>query len=131
MKRIVTGTLFGTLVIGLVAAAADAPAPKSGTTATAPAPAATAASINLALLPEDPGRALVIRTCVVCHPVELVVNKKRTIETWDRLISKMVDYGAKADDDQQVAILTYFAKYFEGTDTSIGAPALGAAEPPR
>jgi hypothetical protein len=117
MKRMVTCTLLGTLLIGLVAAAADTPAPNPAGTAPA------AASINLPLLPEDPGRALVVRACVVCHPAELVVGKKRTIETWDRLISKMVDYGAKADDDQQVAILTYFAKYFEGTDTSIGAPA--------
>jgi len=125
MNRFIVGALCGTLSVGLAASAADAPAPKP--VATAP----DAASINMALLPEDPGRALVIRTCVVCHPVELVVSKKRTIETWDRLISKMVDYGAKADDDQQVAILTYFAKFFEGTDTSIGAPAPGNAESPR
>ena len=125
MNRFIVGALCGTLAVGLAASAADAPAPKP--VATAP----DAASINMALLPEDPGRALVIRTCVVCHPVELVVSKKRTIETWDRLISKMVDYGAKADDDQQVAILTYFAKFFEGTDTSIGAPAPGNAESPR
>lgn len=78
---------------------------------------------NTSLLPEDKSRALVIRTCAVCHPPELLVTKKRTIETWDRLISKMIDYGARADDDQQVEILTYFATYFLGTDTSIGAPA--------
>jgi cytochrome c5 len=118
MRRVISYGALPALAIGLLASAADNPA-----AAPAPSTAPNAGSINMALLPADPGRALVIRTCVVCHPVELVVSKKRTIETWDRLISKMVDYGAKADDDQQIAILTYFAKYFEGTDTSIGAPA--------
>ncbi len=110
------------LAAGLVAAA-DAPA----SSATAPASVAG----NTALLPEDPARALVIRTCAVCHPVELLVSKKRTIETWDKLIGKMVDYGARADDDQQVAILTYFATHFLGTDTSVGVPVPAKAEAPR
>jgi cytochrome c5 len=133
MKCIVAGMCIGALAVSLVSAAADAPAQQ---TAPAPAPAAPATSAaaalgNTALLPEDPTRTLVIRTCVVCHPAELVVGKKRTVETWDRLISKMVDYGARADDDQQIALLTYFAKYFLGTDTSVGAPPPATAESPR
>jgi cytochrome c5 len=119
MMRVVISAALGALGAGLLASAADAPMPVP---APAPAPAPDSGSISTALLPADPARALVIRTCVVCHPAELVIAKKRTIETWDRLISKMVDYGARADDDQQVEILTYFASYFLGTDTSIGAP---------
>jgi hypothetical protein len=122
MKRVVISAALAALGAGLLASAADAPEPVR-------APVTNPGSISTALLPADPARALVIRTCVVCHPAELVIAKKRTVETWDRLISKMVDYGARADDDQQVEILTYFASYFLGTDTSIGAPAPVKAEP--
>jgi hypothetical protein len=73
------------------------------------------ASISFTLLPDAEQRNLVVKTCLVCHPVELVVSQKRTIEAWDKLIGKMVDYGAKADDDQQIEILTYFATHFVAT----------------
>jgi hypothetical protein len=131
MWQIKSGLVSTLRACRLAASAADAPATAKTPTATpaSPAPGTTpgappsAASISTTLLPEDKSRALVIRTCAVCHPPELLASKARTVETWDRLISKMVDYGARADDDQQIEILTYFATYFLGTDTSIGAPA--------
>lgn len=115
--------LIATAATLVVEAAAPAPAANDAAASRAPDPAA----ISTSVLPEDSTRRLVIKTCVVCHPAELLISKRRTPETWDRVINKMVDYGARADDEQQEQILAYFIRYFEGTDTSIGAP---VAKPP-
>jgi cytochrome c5 len=78
------------------------------------------ATISVAVLPAGDQRSLVVRTCAVCHAIELVVLRKRTADEWDRQIAKMVGYGAKASDEEQEQIFQYLVTHFR-TDTSATA----------
>jgi hypothetical protein len=75
-----------------------------------------------ALLPEGPYRALVLRTCAVCHSIDLVVAQRRTQDQWDQLIGVMVDRGARATEDEQSQILQYLVQNFGRADTAPPAP---------
>jgi mono/diheme cytochrome c family protein len=86
------------------------------TASAAPPDAATSA------LPEGPYRALVLRTCALCHSIDLVVAQRRTEEQWDQLIGVMVDRGARATDDEQAQILEYLVKNFGRIDAAAPAP---------
>jgi len=120
LRRVCLAALAAALAAGALPAADAPPAPTPAPTPGSPPPPS---SISTTLLPEDPARALVIRTCVVCHPAELLASKKRTADTWGTIITKMVDYGARASEDQQDQIYAYLTTYLLGTDTSTGAAA--------
>jgi cytochrome c5 len=92
------------LVWSLPSLAEDAP--------TAPDPA----SISTRVLPEGKDRSLVVRTCAVCHAIEVVVAQRRTEDQWDEVIAKMVDRGAIATEEEQLQILDYLARYFATTN---------------
>jgi hypothetical protein len=64
------------------------------------------------ILPAGDHRDLVVRTCAVCHPADLVVAKRRTEQDWDDIIARMVERGAVATEDEQILILDYFVKHF-------------------
>ncbi len=85
-------------------------------------PAPDPATISTQVLPAGDNRNLVVRTCAVCHPIDLVVARPRTQDEWDMLISRMVDHGAKATDDEQQLIFEYLVTHF-GKAASGAAPA--------
>jgi hypothetical protein len=64
------------------------------------------------VLPEGANREVVVRVCAMCHPIELVVAKPRSIDDWDMTIARMVDRGATITDAEQLQILAYLAKHF-------------------
>jgi hypothetical protein len=74
------------------------------------------------VLPQGAYRALVLRTCAVCHSIDLVVAQRRSQEQWDQLIGVMVDRGAQATDDEQVQILEYLVENFGRTDAATPVP---------
>lgn len=63
-------------------------------------------------LPEDANRQLVLRACAVCHPIELVVQRKRPVEDWERQVARMVGFGAVATEAEQDRILDYLERWF-------------------
>jgi len=70
------------------------------------------ATVSFEVLPAGKDRNLVIRSCAVCHPIELVVAKKRTDEDWEKQMARMVDFGAKAYEAEQDRILDYLEGWF-------------------
>lgn len=70
------------------------------------------AAVSFELLPAGKDRNLVIQACAVCHPIELVVAKKRTDEDWEKQVARMVGFGAKAGDAEQDRILDYLEGWF-------------------
>jgi hypothetical protein len=97
------------LVLGAAAAISGTPSPPLGA---APDPE----SIDLKTLPAGNHRAVVIRTCAVCHPIDIVVQKRRTQDEWDTLIARMVDHGAHATDEEQDQIFEYLVRNFGPAD---------------
>jgi cytochrome c5 len=116
--------LIACMAHATAAAAAGATADTAAATAAAPEPT----SVSGSLLPEDPSRAVVIRTCGVCHPLELVVAQRRTQDQWDELIGRMMDRGAQASDQEQLQILEYLLKYFGRADSATPQPPPPAGE---
>lgn len=76
--------------------------------AASPGPANTGFDV----LPAGKDRELVLRSCAVCHPIELVVARRRTDADWEKQMSRMMDFGAKATDDEQDRILDYLEGWF-------------------
>lgn len=107
--------LASTLLLAVSSAiCATPPAPSQ------PAPDAT--DIDLKTLPAGSYRDVVIRTCAVCHPIDIVVQKRRTQDEWDALIARMIDHGARATEAEQDQIFDYLVRHF-------GQPAAGSESP--
>lgn len=68
--------------------------------------------VSFEVLPAGKDRNLVIQTCAVCHPIELVVAKRRTDADWERQMTRMIDFGAKAGEAEQDRILDYLEGWF-------------------
>jgi cytochrome c5 len=96
--------------------AADKPLADVVAASAAPLPPPDPATISTSILPPGEQRSLVVRTCAVCHAMELVVLRRRSADEWDAQIAKMVGYGAKASDAEQEQIFQYLVKNFR-TDT--------------
>jgi len=74
------------------------------------------------MLPPGPNRALVIRTCTVCHSAATIAAARLTHADWERTIARMVALGAAATPKQQMLILDYLKRNFERQLGAAGAP---------
>lgn len=70
------------------------------------------APLKPVMLPDDSNKPLLLRACAVCHPIELVVQRKRPIGEWERQVARMVGFGAVASDAEQDRILDYLERWF-------------------
>lgn len=78
-------------------------------------------------LPEGPGKATVQKICSGCHPPEIVMGRHETKETWEQIVSSMVDKGANGTDDEFNTIIDYLAVNFpKKTDSKPPGKASGA-----
>jgi len=64
------------------------------------------------VLPAGENRELVVRTCAVCHPMEIVVAKRLTKNEWSSTMQRMMERGAVASPEEQAHILDYLNKNF-------------------
>jgi catechol 2,3-dioxygenase-like lactoylglutathione lyase family enzyme len=64
------------------------------------------------ILPAGDNRQLVVRACVVCHPVQTVVVAKHTPAEWDVIMQRMMTRGTVATPDEQKLILAYLNGHF-------------------
>lgn len=68
-------------------------------------------------LPEDVGKALILRACTGCHTLEGVpaYQKYWGFERWLPMVENMVEHGAKLDDEEKITVARYLGKHY-GTD---------------
>jgi competence protein ComEA len=80
------------------------------------APVALAASTVSAArkLPDDAGRAELMKVCGACHQAERSAAVRLTREGWEDVIGDMIQRGAKGSDEEFKAVLEYLAKHFLG-----------------
>lgn len=64
------------------------------------------------VLPEAPGKELVVRACTGCHQAPMIVAKHHTADEWDELIGKMVDRGATLTEAEQDQVFQYLVANF-------------------
>jgi cytochrome c5 len=73
--------------------------------AATPAKAATAAV-------EATGKTLLEARCSVCHDLERVYKKKDDAEGWDKTVDRMRKKGARLDDAERAAVVSYLAENY-------------------
>jgi hypothetical protein len=64
------------------------------------------------LLPDGPGRDVVVRVCTACHDATQFAYARYTPDEWDNEVTKMQSAGAEMTAEDQVAITAYLAKTF-------------------
>ena len=64
------------------------------------------------LLPDSPGKDVVVRVCTSCHEAAEITYKRRTSQDWDYMIGKMIDGGAELTAAEQDTVHTYLVKNF-------------------
>ena len=65
-------------------------------------------------LPDDEGKALVLRACTGCHTLEGVpaFRKYWGYRHWLPMVETMIDHGARLDDEEKVAVTRYLARHY-------------------
>jgi competence protein ComEA len=71
---------------------------------------------GFAQLPEGAGKAETVRLCGTCHDVNKAVSLQQNEAGWGATLLKMVDFGAKIDSAEMVAIVTYLAKSYPAAE---------------
>ena len=64
------------------------------------------------VLPEAPGKALVVKACTSCHQAPQIVTKRYTADEWDELLAKMVARGAPLTESEQDQVFDYLIAQF-------------------
>jgi len=81
------------------------------------------------VLPDGPGKDVVVRVCTGCHEAAQIAEKPRTPEDWEYVIGKMIDGGAELTAPEQDAVYAYLVKAFPKAPAA-AAPAPTAPAPP-
>ena len=78
------------------------------------------AQSNEQLLPAGPERDKMVKLCVGCHEIDLVVARRHTREEWDGVVQDMIARGSKGTE----AELAFVAEYLS---THLGKVAINTA----
>jgi hypothetical protein len=71
--------------------------------------AAALAAADNTVLPNRPGRKLVVQVCTKCHPAETFAGLRMTRKEWKHEVEGMIARGAKANRAQARRIVDYLA----------------------
>ncbi|MFC3443728.1 c-type cytochrome [Sphingobium rhizovicinum] len=62
-----------------------------------------------ATLPDAPGKAQVMESCMQCHGADVILARPRSPDEWSQTVSQMIGYGATLTDDQYQTIVAYLS----------------------
>lgn len=68
--------------------------------------------IQLPILPEGAGRAVVDRACLSCHSGDMLQQQRLTEKQWTATVTKMIGWGAALGDEEKAQVITYLAQHF-------------------
>jgi cytochrome c5 len=69
--------------------------------------------------PEQPagtsldGKAILERTCTVCHDLTRVTTKAKTFEEWQSTVTRMIGNGAVLSSDEEKLLVQYLADTYK------------------
>jgi hypothetical protein len=84
--------------------------------------AAALAAAGSSVLPDKPGRKLVVQVCTKCHPAETFAGLRLSRKEWRHEVDGMIARGAKANKVQARRIVDYLA-------ANLGKPARSEPRP--
>jgi cytochrome c5 len=65
-------------------------------------------------LPDGPGKAILLNICTQCHTLSRVKLRRGDRQSWDDLLSHMLNEGAPLSDEDYPVLLNYLARNFRG-----------------
>ena len=68
-------------------------------------------------MPPGPGLELIQRSCVGCHDIYVVIQKRKTPAEWADTLGLMADRGAEVTPDEMKVIEDYLAHNFAPRST--------------
>ncbi len=71
---------------------------------------ATAQS-NEQLLPAGPEKDKMVKLCVGCHEIDLVVARRHTLAEWEGVIEDMIARGTKGSEEELELVAEYLNRY--------------------
>jgi cytochrome c5 len=80
--------------------------------ATASSAGGTAASASQAADADEAGKALVTRTCTMCHSLEVATGARLDPAGWKSTVDNMVERGAVGTPQELRLIVDYLSKHF-------------------
>ena len=63
-------------------------------------------------MPPGPGLELIQRSCIGCHDIYVVIQKRKTPEEWANTLGLMADRGAEVTPDEMKLIQDYLVHNF-------------------
>lgn len=66
---------------------------------------------NEQLLPAGQEREKMVKLCVGCHEIDLVVARRHTREEWDGVVEDMIARGTKGTEAELSRVAEYLSKY--------------------
>src|SRR4051812_4499759 len=70
-----------------------------------------AAQSNEQLLPAGPEKEKMVKICVGCHEIDLVVARRHTRAEWDGVVEDMIARGTKGTEQELSDVAAYLSKY--------------------
>ena len=83
-------------------------------------PGSSSADANL--LPDEPGKDVVLKKCQSCHSIRTVISRHGTADDWAQEVSKMISRGASISDDEAETIVDYLAAHFGPSESKPDEP---------
>jgi competence protein ComEA len=68
------------------------------------------AQSNEQLLPAGPEKDKMVKLCVGCHEIDLVVARRHTRDEWDGVIEDMIARGSKGTEEELSLVAEYLSK---------------------
>ena len=63
-------------------------------------------------LPDGQGKTILLRSCIQCHTLGLVVNSSKSEEEWNETLNRMIALGVVLTAEEQQTLTEYLAKNF-------------------
>ena len=58
------------------------------------------------------GQALVEERCSTCHSLDRITSESKTAEEWASTVSRMVEKGARLNEEEQQVVVEYLAETY-------------------
>jgi competence protein ComEA len=80
------------------------------------------------LLPDGPGKQVVVAKCTQCHGPEMFALSRKTPDDWDGVITKMTSNGLVITDEEYAVIMDYLTKNLSPLPPKVNVNKATAAE---
>ena len=61
-------------------------------------------------LPDDPSRDVLLKSCVDCHNIDIVIGKRQSAMDWRSTVTRMSGYGPNLSADEIDHLTDYLAR---------------------